>query len=164
MADREGVSYSSSDTAVSIYPKVEAQLRSKQVAFPGVGFSLDLSSFTLVAPFVLFAVFVLLGERARIAVNCLAVPDDPWILFDGHSGLSGLLALLWLAALAIGPWVLAVVLVQVISLLLRTKGDFENFAIDGLATAYVTLALIILLVPAALAVLRLLLLRQLKRV
>ena len=164
MADREGVSYSSSDTAVSIYPKVEAQLRSKQVAFPGVGFSLDLSSFTLVAPFVLFAVFVLLGERARIAVNCLAVPDDPWILLDGRSGLSGLLALLWLAALAIGPWVLAVVLVQVISLLLRTKGDFENFAIDGLATAYVTLALIILLVPAALAVLRLLLLRQLKHV
>jgi hypothetical protein len=163
VADREGVAYTASDNPIGIYPKVEAQLRAKEVAFPGAGFSLDLTTFTLVAPLVIFATLVLLSERARTAVEHFSLPDEPWILLDGRTGLAGLLARLWLAAIAFGPWALAVVVVQAVSLLLRTKGDFETSPVDVLASVYIAIALVLLLVPTWSAIKRLLILRGLAR-
>jgi len=163
IADREGVAYTSSDSPIGIYPRVEAQLRAKEVAFPGVGLSLDLSTFTLVAPLVIFATLVLLSERARTAVEYFSLPDEPWILLDGRTGLAGLLARLWLAAIAFGPWALGVIVVQAVSLLLRTKGDFETLPVDGLASAYIAVVLVLLLVPTWSAIKRLLILRGLAR-
>jgi hypothetical protein len=163
IADRLGVANLASDAAISIYPKVEAQLRSREVAVPGAGFSLDLSSFTVVAPLVVFAALVLLGARARAAIDHFSPSNDLWILLDGRNGLPGLLARLLLLALAVGPWALTVVLVQVIALMLRTKGEFETFAVDGIATFYIVAVLVLLLVSTCSAIERLLLLRVLAR-
>jgi hypothetical protein len=163
VADRYGVDYKASDTPITVYPKIEAQMRAKEAAFPGVGLSLDLTSFTLVAPFVVFAALVLLSERARSALDHFSRPDDPWILIDGRVGFPGVLARLWLAALAFGPWILAVVTIQTVALLLRTKGDFETLAVDGVASAYVAAVLLLLLIPTCSAVKRLLQLRALAR-
>jgi hypothetical protein len=163
IADREGVSYLATDSPISIYPKIEAQLRAQSVALPDVGFSLDLSSFTIVAPFVIFAVLVLLSERARVVIDNFSPPDDPWVLLDGRTGLQGVLARLWLAAIAIGPWVLAVTVVEVLALLLRSKGDFETYALDGIASVYVGLILALLMVSTCSAVRRLLFMRALFR-
>jgi hypothetical protein len=163
VADRNGIVYSSSDDALKIYPRIETQLRAKEVALPGAGLSLDLGSFTLLAPFVVFAALVLLGDRARTALLHFARPKDPWILLDANHGLAGVLAWLWLGALAAGPWLLTVLVVQAVALLLRSKGLDETFALDGIATAYIALVLVLLLAATYSAVKSLLILRLVTR-
>jgi hypothetical protein len=163
IADREGVAYKDSENAIKIYPRIEKQLRAKEVAFPDTGLSLNLSSFTLLVPFVVFAALVLLGDRARAALHDYARPDDPWILLDADRGLTGLLAWLWLGALAFGPWLLAVLVVETTALMLRAKGAHETFLLDGIATAYIALVLVLLLVSACSATKNLLMLRSLAR-
>ena len=79
VADREGVRYDEAEGAVKLYPRIEAQLRAKEVAFPGAGISFELANFALVIPFVVFASLVLLGYRARTAITNYSAEREPWI-------------------------------------------------------------------------------------
>jgi hypothetical protein len=162
VADRHGVRYEESEGPIKIYPRIDAALRSKEVALPGTGFSLDLTSFTLLAPFIVFAALVLLGYRAKTAVTYFSAPRDPWILLDADKGLVGLLAWLWLGAIAFGPWLLSILVVQAIALTLRARGS-HSLGIDALATAYVVIVLVVLIASTASAVKGLIALRSLAK-
>lgn len=163
IADRQGVRYEASDGAIKLYPRIETQLRAKEVAFPGAGISFELASFTLVVPFVVFASLVLLAYRANTAVANYSAVRDPWLLLDADRGLPGFLAWLWIGALALGPWVLGVLMVQAVGLTLRAKGPLNSLLLEGVATAYVALVLAILVAATASALKAVLMLRALAR-
>jgi hypothetical protein len=163
VADRQGVRYDAAEGSIKIYPRVEAQIRAKEVAFPGTGLSFELASFTLVVPFVVFAALVLLAYRANVAISSFSSTKEPWILLDASRGLPALLAWLWLCALTLGPWVLGVLVVQVVGLTLRATGPLKSVVLDSVATAYVAVVLTILLTATISAINALLTLRALAR-
>jgi hypothetical protein len=148
----EEIKYDANETAVQIFPRVEAALRAKEVALPETGISLDLSSFTIVAPAVVFAALVLLGYRVKAALVSYSGSDEPWLLLDADQELPGMLARLWMLALAILPWLLSIFVVSAVALTLRAKGQSESWTLDIVATTYVCTVIVMLIAPSAIAV------------
>ena len=161
VADREGVRYDGSEGPIKIYPRIETELRSKEVAFPGTGLSLNLSSFTLLVPFIVFAALVLLQYRARTALTYYSRTKIPLIILHARRGLAGTLARLWLSAIAIGPYLLSILVVQAVALTLRARGGTVNtLSLDAIATGYVLAVLVMLITSTRSAVKTLLALRS----
>jgi hypothetical protein len=164
VADRYGFRYETSDDAIKIYPRLEAQLQATDVSFPGIGISLDLTSFTLVMPIVVSACLILLGHWARTASRSYNHSRLQWILIDADNGLVGLVARCWLVAIGVGPWLLAILFIQAIALMLRSKGTLNTIALDGAASLYVVLTMSMLVVATMSAVKALVALRSTVRV
>jgi hypothetical protein len=163
VADRYGIPYEAADNGIRIYPRIEAQLRATEVTFPGTGISLGLTSFALLVPVVIFATLVLFGHWVRTAVMYYNHSASEWILIDADEGLVGLVARGWLAAIAVGPWLLAFFFVQAVALTLRSKGTLNTLPLEGIASVYVALIMIILLMSTASAIKSLVVLRALAR-
>jgi len=161
-ADREGVKYDANETAIQIFPRIESTLLSREVAFPGSGISLELGSFTFLVPTVIFANFVLLGYRVKAALAEYTPVDEPWLLLDAQSGLPGLLANLWMVALAVAPWLLSILMVRTVALTLKTRGSESSWTLDAVATC-VALVIVFLAISVATAIRNLIALRELSR-
>ena len=131
------------------------------MAFPGTGLSLNLSSFTLLVPFIVFAALVLLQYRARTALTYYSRTKVPLIILHARRGLAGTLARLWLSAIAIGPYLLSILVVQAVALTLRARGGTVNtLSLDAIATGYVLAVLVMLITSTRSAVKTLLALRS----
>ena len=86
-----------------------------------------------------------------------------WVLVDAQGGLVGVVALLWVVAILAGPWVLGVVFVEAVGLTLRTKGALNTLALEGAASLYVGVVLIMLAIATMSAARTLIALRRLAR-
>jgi len=161
IADRDGISAGPPDDAVAIYPKVERWVDQQEIIVPGVGLSVGVASFALLVPFAVFAVTVLMGERLTTVLQRYRRSRARWIVMDAKQGFPLLLAWLWLAALAVGPWTFCIVLIKCIALLLRAKGALETYTVDFFATGYVLIVIVLVLVPTMTVVRDLVTLRSL---
>lgn len=146
-ADHLGVKYDKAEEPEQIYPRLDAQLRAKDVAFPGVGLSLGLKGFVLLIPLVIGATLVLLAYRLDGLLQRPGQLKEPWILIESARGLAAIVPHLWLACVVMGPCLLAVVLVEVIALTNKTHGMAQTTAADWVSTVYIALALALLLAP-----------------
>jgi hypothetical protein len=147
VADSLGIHYEDSETPIKIYPRIEAQLRATEVAFPGVGLSLQLGTFILLAPIIVFGAVALFARRARIALQYGVPIKEPWALIDEDAGAARVLGWLWLAAITLGPWVLAALVVEALDLTLKSRGTPETSTLDWLATAYIGAVVAMLVLP-----------------
>jgi hypothetical protein len=163
VADRYGIRYEAADDGIRIYPRIEAQLRATEVTFPGTGVSLGLTSFAFLVPVVIFATLILFGHWVRAAIMYYDNSSVQWILIDADKGLVGLVARGWLAAIAVGPWLLSILFVQAVALTLRSKGTLNTLPLEGIASVYVALIMTMLLTSTASALRALLTLRALVR-
>lgn len=148
-AAQEGVKYDPTETPVQIFPRIETELRSREVAFPGVGISLGLGSFAIVVPVVIFATLVLLAYRVKLVLAAYSIPDEPWLLLDADSGMPGAIARMWIVALAGGPWLLSIFVVSVVALNLRARGASQSGWLDAVATGYAGVVVVMLIAAAA---------------
>lgn len=162
IADRYGISYTSTDDATKIYPRIETQLRAVDVSFPGAGISLDLTSFAFVMPVVVFATLVLFGHwLSELTRGYQKDTELQWVLVDARNGLIGMVARMWLVAIAVGPWLLGIVFLEAMALTLRTKGMLNTPALEGVFSAYVCIMVVMLTVSTKTAAQRLIELRRL---
>jgi hypothetical protein len=143
-AEREGIHAEKDETYLQLFPRVERELRSKEAEFPGTGVSLHLGTFAFLAPFAVFGTLVVLDFRIRSALQVSSSDADSWILLDARSGLAGFLAHLWLAAIAVGPWLLSILVVDAVSLFIRAEGIRSVLPLV-LAGGYVVFVIVILL-------------------
>jgi hypothetical protein len=145
VADRYGIAHEGVDDALKLYPRIETQLRSADVSFPGAGISLDLTSFAFVVPVIVFATLTLFGHWLnRVIRDYRKGGELQWVLVDARGGIVGLVARLWLIAIVAGPWVLSVVFVEAVALTLRTKGTLNTLALETASSLYVVFVLITL--------------------
>jgi hypothetical protein len=148
VADRHGVKFDSAESAERIFPRIDAHLRAKDIAFPGVGLSFELKTFTVVAPLVVSAMLIILAYRVRSAAWEYAHIKEPWILIEAERGAAGALAWAWIACIALGPFIMGVLLVEVMALTHKARGFSQGLIADSLATAYALVTLVLLILPA----------------
>src|SRR5208337_4701586 len=82
LAERAGVHVDKDDTYINIFPRLEKDLLSKEVQFPGTGISLNLSAFAFLAPCVIFATLVILDFRVKNALGSSTPLTGSWILLE----------------------------------------------------------------------------------
>jgi hypothetical protein len=143
MAAVRGIHFDANEDPVRIFPRIESELRTTQIALPGTSLSLGIKSFVYCLPWVLFAGSVVLRYRID-AISSVPASVEPWIIADARAGLPGLLALLWLGLLCFGPWVLSVLLVDILSLELQARGPLDLSG-SFLLSSYAIIIIVILI-------------------
>jgi hypothetical protein len=130
VAPHNGIELRNDEDFASLYLRTENELLRKQGAQPSSGLSCGPDRLDL--PVVIHVMPVLLHDRIR---NVFRDPKlghgEPWLILDAEGGLARILAQMWMLALFMGPWPLAVFAIRGASLGIRSDGSVSYLVFDS---------------------------------
>jgi len=164
VAIRVGLEIREDDDYATLFPRLENELIGKEVALPASGFTFRVGDVVWVASGLALVLLVLIRDRLRKALADPALgAGEPWLILDASGGVSGILANLWLTALAVAPLFVGVHAMRMAALTIRAEGTMVSVARDMLSFVALFCAAMLSTWIALTVISDLLLLRRLQR-